>query len=92
MYVVLNVDHVTCFDLKKTSQLKVEKYGIWSGTHGAWRKNKGVWVTLEVRFHQRCCLHASLGLYSLEILFVCVISNDKVTDHVTSSTMKKASG
>ena len=45
------------------------KRRIWSGTHGAWRKNEGLEVTLAVRFDQRI---SRQGLYSLVILFVCV--------------------
>jgi hypothetical protein len=43
---------------------------IWSGKHKAWRKNKGVRVTLEVRRHQRCWLHVSPELYSSVIIFM----------------------
>ena len=44
---------------------------------------------LEVRI-QCCWLHISPGRYSVVILFVFVMSNDKVTDHVASSILNEA--
>lgn len=42
---------------------------IWSRTHGALRKNKGVGVTLDVWLHKRSWLHISPGLHTLVIIF-----------------------
>jgi hypothetical protein len=72
IYVVLNVDHFTCLTLEKSSWLKVERHGFGQGRMGRGKKKKGLGVT-EVRFHKRCWLHISPGLYSLVIIFVCRI-------------------
>ena len=71
--------------------VECRKTRVWSGTHGAWRKSKGLGVTVEARLHQRCWLHVSSRLYSL-VIRVRASSNDEGTGHFTSSTLKKASG
>jgi hypothetical protein len=44
---------------------------IWLGTRGAWKKNTGEGMTVEVRLYQRCWLHILQGLHGL-VIILCV--------------------